>query len=48
MPKYEKPNGKVLNINPESVEYAESLGWKPYKAPKKTVKKTTKKAVVDE
>lgn len=31
MPLYVKPNGKELEIHENSVEYAESLGWKPVK-----------------
>lgn len=27
--KYIKPNGTEIEINENSVEYAESLGWKP-------------------
>lgn len=42
-----KPNGKDININDnkETVEYAESLGWKKKKPeePKKKSKKKRKK-----
>ena len=44
MPKYIKPNGTILTINPESEEYAQSLGWKVYKAPKKTKQEPKKEA----
>lgn len=43
MPLYKKPNGKEIEINDNSVEYAESIGWKLVK-PKAKTKAKTKKA----
>jgi hypothetical protein len=28
--KYVKPNGMVLDIHERSIEYVETLGWKPF------------------
>ena len=42
MPKYVKPNGTEIEINEESEEYAKSIGWTKYKAPKKEPKKEAK------
>ena len=42
--KYVKPNGTEIEINENSVEYAESLGWKPAKeAVKESPKPAPKK-----
>ena len=46
MAKWIKPNGKVLEINDNAIEYVKTLGWKPHaEAPKEKAskKKTGKK-----
>ena len=46
MVRYIKPNGTEVDINESSIEYAESLGWKPVKT-KKTVMKRKPKPKAD-